>query len=363
MTIDAGIRVSFLDGPPRPSRLPALAAARALVRLASGCGSGGGGGDHASSPDERSPVARENDERGSDGWQFWLHGYAHGDDATEQVKAYASSTSIDHGDAITFFVSVNPPQPFSIDVYRIGWYGGLGGRPAHEHGDRLLASKAFLSVGHDEYWSDAMYGAAEQAREAGVNLGFFGANEVHWQVPFAPSASGRPDRLMIGYKDAALDPVYDATTTVKWRDPPVDRPEQPLVGLQFGDIIQLGFTGTYADYVVQNSAYWIYAGTGFVDGDVVPGVVGSETEIHDSSAPLPEQREASWLELSSSPYVNFPGPPSHASSAIYRAPSGAWVFAAGTIGWSLGLDDFGARAAPDGRLQRTTRNIVDRFSE
>jgi hypothetical protein len=37
------------------------------------------------------------------------------------------------------------------------------------------------------------------------------------------------------------------------------------------------------------------------------------------------------------------------------------VFAAGTIGWSLGLDDFGARAAPDARVQRVTKNLLDRF--
>ncbi len=518
--MDAGIRVTPPDGIRRPKHLPAIVAAMALALLASGCTSGCGshGGSHGSDAGERSPVVRENAEPGSDGWQFWRHGYTEADDATEQVKAYASATSVDHGEPITFFVTVNPPQSFTIDVYRVGWYGGLGGRLAttigpldgvrqpecpldpdtgmiacdwtpsatlavpsawtsgvylgvvhtdarfanfvvfvvraderaptilyqqsvttyqaynaypadgrrgkslygdsfgaptiagntravevsfdrpyalngagqflnweidfvrwlerngydvgyttdldtHEHGERLLGSKAFLSVGHDEYWSRAMYDAVEHARDAGVDLGFFGANEVYWQVRFAPSPSGRPDRVMVCYKDAALDPVHDATTTVKWRDSPVARPEQSLVGLQHGDIIALGIKGAYADYVVRNSGHWIYAGTGFADGDAVPGIVGYETDFHDPSAPLPEQRDASWTELSASPYVDFAGKPAQASSAIYQAPSGAWVFAAGTIGWSLALDDFGERAAPDARLQRTTRNVLDHFSE
>src|SRR5439155_19951122 len=30
--------------------------------------------------------------------------------------------------SIKFYVSVYPPQTYSIDFYRIGWYGGLGGR-------------------------------------------------------------------------------------------------------------------------------------------------------------------------------------------------------------------------------------------
>ena len=32
------------------------------------------------------------------------------------------------GDPITFYVSTNPPQQYSLDVYRIGYYGGAGGR-------------------------------------------------------------------------------------------------------------------------------------------------------------------------------------------------------------------------------------------
>ena len=40
----------------------------------------------------------------------------------------------------------------------------------------LLSHKAFLSVGHDEYWSWQMRDNVERARDAGVNLGFFSGN-------------------------------------------------------------------------------------------------------------------------------------------------------------------------------------------
>ena len=46
-------------------------------------------------------------------------------------------------------------------------------------------------------------------------------------------------------------------------------------------------------------------------------------------------------------------------------PSGATVFAAGTIAWSWGLDDFGHEdrgAFADDRLRRVTANILDRLS-
>src|SRR5438105_1967860 len=40
----------------------------------------------------------------------------------------------------------------------------------------LLRHATFLSVGHDEYWSDAMRTNVTNARDHGINIGFFGAN-------------------------------------------------------------------------------------------------------------------------------------------------------------------------------------------
>jgi hypothetical protein len=38
---------------------------------------------------------------------------------------------------------------------------------------------------------------------------------------------------MVCYKNQAIDPVQGPTTTVQWRDPIVNRPEQSLMGVQF----------------------------------------------------------------------------------------------------------------------------------
>lgn len=71
----------------------------------------------------------------------------------------------------------------------------------HLHGDLLARHKAFLSVGHDEYWSWEMRDNVEAAREQGVNLGFFGANTSYWQIRFEPSPStGEPNRTIVCYK-------------------------------------------------------------------------------------------------------------------------------------------------------------------
>src|SRR5437867_3636880 len=75
-----------------------------------------------------SPIVLENQQPGSGNWQMWLHGIPPANDINQQIKGYASATSVNLGESITFYVTVNPAQQYSMDVYRMGWYQGLGGR-------------------------------------------------------------------------------------------------------------------------------------------------------------------------------------------------------------------------------------------
>src|SRR5213594_3585720 len=70
------------------------------------------------------PIVLENQQPGSTGW-LWSPG---GDDATGQIKGYASATSVNQNESITLYVTVNLAQTYTIDFFRMGWYGGLGGR-------------------------------------------------------------------------------------------------------------------------------------------------------------------------------------------------------------------------------------------
>src|SRR2546423_11056921 len=121
----------------------------------------------------------------------------------------------------------------------------------HANGTQLLLHQAFLSVGHDEYWSNEMVNAAQAARDAGVNLAFFGANPMYWQVRFQASAAGVANRIIVCYKDGSIDPVQGPTTTVEWRDPPVNRAEQTLVGVMLTNEIRNDGT---VPYVMTNSS-------------------------------------------------------------------------------------------------------------
>ena len=75
-------------------------------------------------PAADNPIVLENQQPGSGDW-FWTK---MGDDATGQIKGYASATSVKQNENITFHVTVNPAQTYTIDFYRMGWYGGLGAR-------------------------------------------------------------------------------------------------------------------------------------------------------------------------------------------------------------------------------------------
>jgi len=461
-------------------------------------------------PGEDNPIVIENRQPGSKDWKLPRPGFKAGDDIEKQIKGYASHTSVNKGSPITFFISVNPAQTYTIEVYRMGWYEGLGGRllqhigpldgvqqsecptdattgmiscewdpsytfrvpdtwtsgiylavlsnsekyqnyiifvvrddqrvadllyqqpvttyqaynnypddeitgkslynhnssgentiagdaravqvsfdrpyknrgagdflgvevhfvrwmersgydvaystniDTHARGRNLLNYKGFLSVGHDEYWSKQMYDAAEKARDKGVNLAFFGANDIYWQVRFASAPDGRANRIMICYKDAALDPTVNRTLkTVKWRDQPVNRPEQSLIGIQY--TANLKGNMTFAATIV-NSSNWIYAGTGFSDGNATTAIFGDEVDRFMSEYPPPPHK--SQTLLSEAEIINTSDEVDHANSSIYQAESGAWVFAAGSITWSVGLDKEGV---VDSRLQQMAANILNRF--
>src|SRR4051794_7377533 len=66
-------------------------------------------------------IQRENQKVGTSMWQLVAPS------ATPAVEGYASSTSVNRGESISFFVSSSAPS-YVMTIYRVGWYGGLGAR-------------------------------------------------------------------------------------------------------------------------------------------------------------------------------------------------------------------------------------------
>ncbi len=228
----------------------------------------------------------------------------------------------------------------------------------HERGDLLSLHKAFLSTGHDEYWSWQMRDDIEAARDNGVNLAFFGANVAYWQIRFEPSPiTGDPDRTIICYKNRNSDPMSHSDdlskqrlTTVKFRSHPVDRPEDALVGVMYeSDPVQ-------SDFVVADASNWVFEGTGLKNGDHLPGLLGYEVDRSSDHTPAGAQR------IAHSPYP-FRGNTRYADMVVYTVPSGSTVVATGTMQWSWGLVDpeIGGKRYENPAVQKATRNILRRF--
>ncbi|HKV61621.1 MAG TPA: N,N-dimethylformamidase beta subunit family domain-containing protein [Candidatus Acidoferrum sp.] len=469
----------------------------------------------------QNPIVIENQLPGTSQWQIPWGGV--GSDATGQVKGFASAVSVNKGQNVTFYVSVNPAQNYTIDVFRMGWYQGLGARlmqhigplkgvrqttcptnsttgmiechwaqsytlatqtswtsgiylalltnsqnyqnyiifavrddgrsasflfqqpvttyqayndypwdnktgkslyafnsygantvsggpnavkvsfdrpyswdgtgggngstflqfeyqflrwvemsgydvtystdvDTHLNGSRLLNYRGLLSVGHDEYWSRPMYDAFMAARDAGVNLGFFDSDAADWQVRFEPSSSGVPNRVLVCYRYANLDPISDPSLkTVEWHDPILNRPPQTMVGVEYASMV--GSSAPlwgWASYVVTNSGNWVYAGTGFRDGDQVPYIVGYEADKMWTQYPTPNALPGTYTLLSNSPLGSSASQP-YGNSSVYQAPSGAWVFATGANAWNLALDSYGHSNFVDSRIQKTTANVLNQF--
>lgn len=232
--------------------------------------------------------------------------------------------------------------------------------------------KGLIFGGHSEYWTKKMRDNVESARDSGVNLAFFGANAAHWQVRLEKSSKGNPRRSMACYKDSAtsnIDPITDLTLKTKhWRD--LGRPEQTLVGVQYPAAgWNLPTTGQ-PPLIIKNSSSWVFDGTNLTDGTAIPYLVGYEIDNLDPAYAQPKLlTPTSSTLLAESPFVNFLQSPLMAQSSIYQAPSGAWVFGAGTMSWSWGL---GRLPLLDGNgnvlesyenagIQKTTKNILDKF--
>src|SRR5207237_7770983 len=71
------------------------------------------------------PIVLENQQPGSGNWMWSKLA----DDTNQQIKGFASATSVKQNENLTFYVTVNPAQNYTIDFYRFGWYRRGGARP------------------------------------------------------------------------------------------------------------------------------------------------------------------------------------------------------------------------------------------
>lgn len=227
-----------------------------------------------------------------------------------------------------------------------------------QHSEQLLNHQAFISIGHDEYWTQAMRQGVENARDHGIGLAFLSADTAYWQIRFAP---GSNERVITCYKvlasndsatdpnDYTRDPDYgkeNALITSQWRDPILHKPENALIGVMFSGLThtQAGFPWT----VASNTHSPLLDNTGLVPGKSYGcDIVGYEWDrVWNLPTDPPAYKAATPQNiqiLSRSrvvPSGATNGSRQYANTAYYIARSGALVFASGSIYWGNALDSY-----------------------
>lgn len=213
----------------------------------------------------------------------------------------------------------------------------------------LAQHKAYISIGHDEYWTKEMRDTVEGARDKGMSLAFLGADTAYWQIRLEPDSHGTPDRTVVCYKvstsqnDLARDPYFtkDPTRlTAAWRDPALARPEDAMVGIMYSGLT-LKVNG-FPWHVNPKAISPVLKEARLVANQPYGcGLVGYEWDraFNDSTSP----KNLHILGITST--STDAGMTDKSNTTYYTATSGAIVFASGSLYWAGALDSY--RLHPD----------------
>ena len=253
------------------------------------------------------------------------------------------------------------------------------GVDSDRRGQLIANHDVFVSVGHDEYWSGRQRTHVEAARDSGTHLAFFSGNEVYWKTRWEPSQDGTNTghRTLVCYKESWADAKLDQSSpewTGTWRDPRFSppsnggRPENELTGTAYlsNDVdLAIKVPAEFGKFRL-----WRHTALGSQSpGQVTtlaPHTIGYESDedldngfrpdglirLSETTGPTPEYLRDFSRTVQA-------GTTTH-HLTLYRAPSRALVFSAGTIQWAWGLDQVhdGEDPAPaDTRMQQATINL------
>jgi len=101
------------------------------------------------------------------------------------IEGYCSRTSLRAGETIQFHVSTNPPSRFTLDLFRMGYYGGAGGRLMARLGPFQGATQIDPPIGpkrrRDCTWDPCASLSIPPDWPSGVYLGKLTAEMSGWQ--------------------------------------------------------------------------------------------------------------------------------------------------------------------------------------
>jgi hypothetical protein len=215
-------------------------------------------------------------------------------------------------------------------------------------------------VGHDEFYTLAMFDSLRRAVTEGLSVAFLSGNTCSACIELLPSSCGGSDRILRRFARFGGLPGRTVENFPEARRLPGTAPsESALVGARTLEV----FSGS-SDWTCVAPDHWLFRGTGMKHGEGIPGLVG--WEYHGEPAEIP------GLEVvASGPTESHYGKGTF-TATVYPGPTGNFVFNASSCWWGDGLAEppgyvrpgaVLSPRGPDPRVQRITTNLLERMRE
>src|SRR5436309_1674001 len=142
------------------------------------------------------PIQAENNNPGTSSWQLTNPAL------NREIEGYASLTSVPRGGQINLYVNTSSPR-YTLDIYRMGWYGGLGGR-------EILGPTTFPGTTQTIPSPDPQTGLIEcnWINPVAVNIGYDASDRTVWcsgvyLAKLTTSDTGKQAYIMFVVRDDA----------------------------------------------------------------------------------------------------------------------------------------------------------------
>jgi hypothetical protein len=218
-----------------------------------------------------------------------------------------------------------------------------------------------MSVGHDEYWDLRQYQSVKQAIEEGVSVAWLSANDVYMVTPFTANAKGAANRRLTRETcyGEFREEEKEAYAKVLGPFEKTGPDEREIIGAR----TVVPFNGG-GDWTCALPDHWLFKGTGMIQGESIPGLVG--WEFHGDP-----DVERKGLEVVAEGNVWAGGTRlGKYAATVFEGPKGNVVFNASTIFWTQGLSSPPGHMLPwshhsrphgvDERVRGITRNVLSK---
>ena len=236
--------------------------------------------------------------------------------------------------------------------YNVSYISGID---AATNAGLLRNTKAYIDVGHDEYWSQSQFANVKAAADAGVNLAFLSGNQSYWDTALAPSfdSSHTANRTVVEYKDIWSGTQLDPNGTSNggaglFRDPVYGpgTPENSLSGTIFTVDGGQPLANISIPATMSQLRFWRNTSIASGNGGTLTGLLGFEWDSDLDNG----FRPTGLIDLSSTTLnvgtllldnglTDGPGTATHSLTLYRDTTSGALIFGAGTVMWSWGLSN------------------------